>query len=1073
VASGAASGVSGLVNVVLDNPSNAPIGSFAVGSTGGWSTWQSVPANITTTSGAHTVYLEFSSGQSAAYVSLHYFSFTGGTTTTAPAATTTTTAPATTTTTAPTTTTTTGTGANTSFNNTGISADSNPGGANFDGSGWSYSATALANAGVVPGSTVASDGFSFTWPNVAAGSPDNWQAAGQTVPLSIPAGSTQLGILGAAGAASSSGSSGTATVNYSDGTTSTFTMMMPDWALGGGGFSLPAGYTEAITSAYRNGSGGSQTLTMYVFATSVALNGSKTVVSVTLPSSVSSGNLHVFAFAGNGAAFNNTGISADSNPGGANFDGAGWSYSATALANAGVTPGSTVSSDGFNFTWPNVAAGSPDNWQAAGQTIGVTIPAGSANLGILGAAGNAPAAGSSGTATVNYTDGSSSTFTLMMPDWALGGGGDALPAGYTEAITSAYRNGSGGSQTLTMYVFATSVAIDPSKTVASVTLPSSVSGGNLHVFAFSGAGTAPATGGNLGTLGPNVYVFSPSEAQSTIQGDINTLYNAQVTNQFGSQRYALLFEPGTYGTASSPLTVNVGFYEEVAGLGQSPTATVINGVVNSYNQCSGTVCQATDNFWRSIYNLTINVSSAGAIDSCHNNNYDFWATSQDSPIRRVQVNGGLTLMDFCDNPGYASGGYMGDSEFNGSEVQNDSQQQFFVQNSNIDSWTNGVWNQVFCGDNGAPAQSFSANSGLSGGTQPYTTLATCGPTREEPYLYEDSSGGLDVFVPSVATAQVGPTWASGNTPGTSLPMSTFYVTTSSTTAEQVNAALAAGDNILFTPGVYNFDEALQVTNADTKLIGLGFPTIIPTNGTAAIDVADVAGVNISGMIIDAGPVNSPVLLQIGAQGSSANFSSDPVTVDDLNIRIGGAEVGSATTAMIDNSNYSLLDNVWLWRADHGAGGGSWTSDQSATGLIVNGNNVSAYGLAVEHFQQYETEWNGQAGTVVFFQNENPYEVPSQSAWMSSSTQDGYPAFYIPNSVTSFQGYGMGSYSYFDQGVAIENAMGFQAPSTSGVQFHDIFTRFLNGSGGIESVINGTGAAVNSSFNGPSDVVSYS
>jgi hypothetical protein len=92
--------------------------------------------------------------------------------------------------------------------------------------------------------------------------------------------------------------------------------------------------------------------------------------------------------------------------------------------------------------------------------------------------------------------------------------------------------------------------------------------------------------------------------------------------------------------------------------------------------------------------------------------------------------------------------------------------------------------------------------------------------------------------------------------------------------------------------------------------------------------------------------------------------------------------------------------------------------------------------------------------------------------MSSATQDGYPSLYLPDSVTSFTGYGMGSYSYFDQGVAIENAMGFQAPDTPGVVFNDIFTRFLSGSGGIESVINGTGAPVNPTSNGPSDVVTY-
>ncbi len=211
-----------------------------------------------------------------------------------------------------------------------------------------------------------------------------------------------------------------------------------------------------------------------------------------------------------------------------------------------------------------------------------------------------------------------------------------------------------------------------------------------------------------------------------------------------------------------------------------------------------------------------------------------------------------------------------------------------------------------------------------------------------------------------------------------------------------------------------------------------------------------------------------------------------MTVDDLNVRIEGEEAGLATTAVVDDSSNSILDNVWLWRADHGVGqtgtpdqngvgggaNGCWTCDVAQTGLAVNANDVSAYGLAVEHFEADEVDWNGQGGNVVFFQNENPYEVPSQSAWMSSPAQDGYPAFHVGGNVTSFQGWGMGSYSFFDQGVPIENAMAFQAPDTPGVAFHDICTRFLNGAGGIESVINGTGAAVNSSNPGPSDVVSY-
>jgi hypothetical protein len=579
---------------------------------------------------------------------------------------------------------------------------------------------------------------------------------------------------------------------------------------------------------------------------------------------------------------------------------------------------------------------------------------------------------------------------------------------------------------------------------------------------------APATGGSLGS---NVYVFSPSESVSSILSTLNTISNAQVSNQFGTARYEILFEPGTYGSSSDPLVFTVGYYEAIAGLGQNPSDVVINGAINSYNQCSGSTCNATDNFWRSISDLTINVTG---MTGCFNDT-DVWAVSQAAPLRDVEVEGGnLTLMDYCNgSPDYASGGFIADSVFSGGVVTNGSQQQFFVRNSDIDSWSNGVWNQVFCGDPGAPAQSFSSDSGDSGGTEPYTTLARCPVTEEEPYLYLNSSGSYNVFVPALQTSSSGPTWsASSNTAGTSLPLSSFYVVNSSSTVAQINAALAADDNLLFTPGVYSYGSTINVTNPNTKIIGLGFATLIPASGNITMNVADVPGVNISGLIFDAGPSQSSSLLQIGTEGSTANNAANPVTVDDVFFRVGGAETGTVATAFVDNSNNSIIDDVWSWRADHGSGAGSWTGDQSATGLVVNGNDVTANGLAIEHYQQYETIWNGQGGTDLFFQNENPYEVPSQSVWMSSATQDGYPAFYIPSSVTSFTGYGMGSYSYFDQGVNIENAMAFQSPDTAGVIFNDILTVFLSGSGGIESVINGTGAAVDSSFGGPSDVVTY-
>jgi hypothetical protein len=578
-------------------------------------------------------------------------------------------------------------------------------------------------------------------------------------------------------------------------------------------------------------------------------------------------------------------------------------------------------------------------------------------------------------------------------------------------------------------------------------------------------------GGTGGSLGPNVIVISPSQSVSAIASQLNAIGTQQAPNQFGTQRYEILFQPGTYGSASNPLDFQLGYYESVEGLGQNPGQVVINGTIDSWNQCTNgvqTQCYATDNFWRSVSNLTINVTG---LTGC-NAGEDVWAASQASPMRRTVVNGNLTLMDFCGGtPGWSSGGFIADSQLNGT-VENGSQQQYLVRNTTIGSWTNGVWNQVFSGDPGAPAQSFGSTPVSAGGPQPYTTLGTSPTTEEAPYLYTDSSGNYNVFAPSARTNSSGPSWANGNTPGTSLSLNTFYVVNASSTIGQINTALAAGDNLLFTPGVYSYNQTINVTRADTKVVGLGFATLVPTAGQTTMSVADVSGVNVSGLLFDAGPTTSPTLLTIGTQGSTTSHASDPVTVDDVFFRVGGATAGSVTDAFIDNSDNSILDDIWSWRADHGTGSGSWTSDTAATGLTVNGDNVTAYGLAVEHYQQYETVWNGQGGTVIFFQNENPYDVPNQASWMATSTQNGYPGFYIPNSVTTFQGYGMGVYSNFTAGPPIESAMAIQAPTTSNVVFHDLLTVWLNNFGGIQSVIDGTGAAVSSTAAGPSNVVTY-
>ena len=571
----------------------------------------------------------------------------------------------------------------------------------------------------------------------------------------------------------------------------------------------------------------------------------------------------------------------------------------------------------------------------------------------------------------------------------------------------------------------------------------------LVALAFGG-GAAAATP----DLGPNVIVFDPSMPTSQIRATVDAIAAQQVPNEFGTQRYALLFKPGTYGSSADPLNFQVGYYTSVAGLGRSPGDVVINGSVYARNQCAGSFCTALTNFWRSLSNLTINVDNPSF--GCYSG--EFWPVSQAAPMRRVDVNGFATLMDYCTPPSFASGGFIADSRFNGSTIVNGSQQQWLVRNSTLDGWTNGVWNQVFSGVVGAPGQCFPAQPSCGG---PYTTLATSPVTREAPYLYVDSAGNESVFVPSAQTNTSGTTWADGATPGLSIPLTKFFVAKPSDSAATINAALGSGRNLILTPGIYHLNQSIDVTRPDTVVLGLGFPTLIPTNGNAAMTTASAKGILISGVLFDAGPVTSPVLLQVGSgHARSDNEASDPSALSDVFFRIGGAGPGRATTSLVVNSNNVILDDIWAWRADHGSGVG-WTSNTADTGVVVNGDNVTAYGLFVEHYQKYETIWNGNGGRVVFFQNEMPYDPPSQAAWMEAPGVDGWPAFKIANAVTSFHGYGMGSYSFFNQGVNIYAANAFEVPSTLPAgSLNDLLTIFLStaGSGGILNVVNDTGGS---------------
>jgi hypothetical protein len=565
-------------------------------------------------------------------------------------------------------------------------------------------------------------------------------------------------------------------------------------------------------------------------------------------------------------------------------------------------------------------------------------------------------------------------------------------------------------------------------------------------------------------FGPNVVVFDPSMPTSQIQATVDAIATQQVDNEMGSQRYALLFEPGTYGSAANPLTFQVGYYTEVAGLGTSPGDVTINGHVDVYNRClSPDNCIALVNFWRSLSNLTINVMG---LSGCRSSG-DFWAVSQAAPMRRVNITGGnLTLMDYCTaGPQYASGGFIADSQT--GFVINGSQQQFLVRDSSIGGWSNGVWNQVFSGVVGAPPQSFSTTPF---DPPPYTTLATSPVTRERPFLRVDSSGRYDVFVPALRHDSSGTTWSNGPAAGSAIPIDEFFVAGPSDDAQTINRALAQGQNLIFTPGVYHVDRTIKVKRPDTVVLGLGFPTLIPDNGVTTMSVADVKGVKLAGLLFDAGPVNSSMLLEVGGPGAHKSDANDPTSLHDVFFRIGGAAAGKATTSLVVNSDDVILDDIWAWRADHGNGVG-WTINTADTGVVVNGDDVTAYGLFVEHYQRYEVVWNGENGRTIFFQNEMPYDPPNQAAWMHDGV-NGFAAYKVADAVTTHEAWGLGSYCFFNVDPAIHATRAFEVPVTPGVKLHDILTVSLGGVGTIDHVVNDTGAAAQGAATLPVNIVSF-
>jgi len=528
-----------------------------------------------------------------------------------------------------------------------------------------------------------------------------------------------------------------------------------------------------------------------------------------------------------------------------------------------------------------------------------------------------------------------------------------------------------------------------------------------------------------------VLIFDAS--MTNIQERLDEVFSQQERSQFGPGRYALLFKAGKYD-----LDVQVGFYTQVLGLGRSPDEVSITGAVRSKARWMANH-NATCNFWRGVENLAVTPTQDG--------NVNVWAVSQATALRRVHVKGDLNLWD----GGWSSGGFIADCRIDG-QVNSGSQQQWFSRNAEWGKWKGANWNMVFVGVVNPPPGRWP--------DPPYTVIERTPVAREKPYLFIDEAGRYFVMVPALSTnGAPGTTWSTGQTPGAALPIDRFHVARpEADNAAGINAALSSGKHLLLTPGIYHLEDSIWVSRPGTIVLGLGYPTLQVNNGTAALSIADVDGVKVGGILVEAGATNSDTLVQVGEPGSRRPHAADPMFLWDVFCRVGGAQAGKATSMMTINSHDVVGDNFWLWRADHGRGVG-WNSNPNKHGLIVNGNNVTLYGLFVEHTQEYQTVWNGNGGRVYFYQSEMPYDPPTQEAWKHGEV-NGYASYKVADTVTTHEAWGLGVYCVFHAGpIVAENAI--ETPPAPGVKMHHMVTIRLSGrpNSGINHVINGTGGAV--------------
>ena len=607
----------------------------------------------------------------------------------------------------------------------------------------------------------------------------------------------------------------------------------------------------------------------------------------------------------------------------------------------------------------------------------------------------------------------------------------------------------------------------------------------------------------------SVKIFNSSQSAEEIKASIQETEDPTITqvpegmqepiqtytaqHHFSNQRWALFFEPGEY----SGLDFEVGYYVQVLGLGAA--ANMVKFVdclrgpfIPSLEQTTVHVPWGLglDTFWRSAENFYTEAAQGQQ-----------WVVSQASPLRRVHVakkrqenpeqSGSLSL-SYGD--AWVSGGVLANAIIEGP-TDFGGQQQWLSRNVEFQGTVSGgAWSLVFvgCTDNVPEPFSGSVDRRLS-----VSVDATPRIRVEKPFIaIEDGKYKLRIPQVTMGTDAVGADLMGGN----DIVRDFTRVKVARDDLDDVlslQKALDEGKDLVLSPGIYHLATSLKVRYANQVVLGIGLATLVaPTDGSPCIRILPrTHGVRVAGIMLEASKQELEMhftdtrdacdgissLLEWGYHGEEdSGDPSQPGVMTDVFARVGGSSLDRAvsTDVMVRiHSGNVVGDNLWLWRADHvelrpgeepnyptdpnrkdsslppvSDSYHQTTKDECkcSNGLIVNGNDVTIHGLAVEHVEEHQVIWNGDRGQVRFYQSELPYDVTH-----AVFGKKNYTGYYVSDIVSSHDAMGVGVYSNF-RDYTVEVSTAIRHPKKNGINFVNPFTVLLDNHGSIQSVVNGYG-----------------